>query len=641
MASEKDVESGKTGHIPHLQQVWDQAGITKEVEEWNYAGSGTEEDPYVVTWIDNDPRNPMLYSSLKKWSITALVAIATLAVAFVSSAYSGGAKEVIMEFECSQEVYTLGISLFVIGFAIGPLLWAPLSELFGRQVLFATTYAALTAFNAGAAGAKNIQTLLLMRFFAGSFGSSPLTNAGGVLADMFPAKQRGLSLSFFAAAPFLGPVIGPIVGGFVGETIGWRWVEGIMAIFTGVLWIMGVFLIPETYPPVLQRKRAAELSKRTGKVYKSRGDVEQGPTTFGHVFAAALSRPWVLLFREPIVLLLSIYMAIIYGTLYMMFGAFPIVYQQQRGWSPGIGGLAFLGVAIGMLGAVAYSIWDNKRYARISDENKGFAPPEARLPICMIGGVSISIGLFWFAWTNSPSIHYLVSIAAGIPFGFGMVLVFLGIMNYLIDSYTIFAASVLAANAVLRSIFGAAFPLFTAQMYANLGIHWASSIPAFLALACVPFPFLFYKYGKRIRTGSKYAALADAFMRRMQAEMQRGSEESDEDKIENDSDEKTDADTEKEAERKSHAERREEEEEQEAIDYSYEDEQERIRQHQREQPHFEGIKTTTSRSAGARRPGGYESNPFDLDRVNTRESFKNDAGKLSRTSSRASRFSRK
>lgn len=216
---------------------------------------------------------------------------------------------------------------------LGPLLWAPMSELFGRQVLLFGTYMALTAFNAGAAGAKNIETLLVLRFFAGAFGSSPLTNAGGVIADMFPARERGLAMSIFAAAPFMGPVLGPIVGGFVGETIGWRWIEGLMAIFTGVIWIIAALLVPETYPPVLQRARAKKLSKITGKVYKSQGDVDQGETTFAHVFKTSLSRPWVLLFQEPIVLLLSIYMAIIYGTLYMLFSAFPIVYQQERGVS--------------------------------------------------------------------------------------------------------------------------------------------------------------------------------------------------------------------------------------------------------------------------------------------------------------------
>lgn len=143
----------------------------------------------------------------------------------MSSAYTGGVEQIIETFDIGTEAVTLGVSLFVLGFAIGPLLWAPLSELYGRQVLFIGTYAMLTAFNAGAAGAKNVQTLLIMRFFAGAFGSSPLTNAGGVIADMFSAAHRGVAMSIFAAAPFLGPALGPIIGGFLGETKGWRWVE--------------------------------------------------------------------------------------------------------------------------------------------------------------------------------------------------------------------------------------------------------------------------------------------------------------------------------------------------------------------------------------------------------------------------------
>jgi hypothetical protein len=234
-----------------------------------------------------------------------------------------------------------------------------------------------------------------------------------------------------------------------------------MAIFTGALWIIGTLTIPETYAPVILRRRAKKLSKITGKVYRSKIEVDHGAKTAGQEFKTALSRPWVLLFTEPIVLLLSIYMAIVYGTLYMCFGAFPIVFQQERGWSAGIGGLAFLGIMVGMLFAVAYSVWDNSRYKRIQGAHEGAAPPEARLPPGMVGAVFLPIGLFWFAWTNGPSIHWSVSIIGTVPFGFGMVLVFLGIINYLIDAYVIYDASVLAANSVLRSLFGAGFPLFT------------------------------------------------------------------------------------------------------------------------------------------------------------------------------------
>jgi MFS family permease len=125
-------------------------------------------------------------------------------------------------------------------------------------------------------------------------------------------------MAFFSAAPFLGPSIGPSVGGFVSETIGWRWNEGIMAIFTGCLLIFGTLVIPETYAPVILKKRAAQLSKRTGKVYISKIEQMHGKTTPKKEFEKALTRPWQLLFIEPIVLLISIYMAILYGTLYML-----------------------------------------------------------------------------------------------------------------------------------------------------------------------------------------------------------------------------------------------------------------------------------------------------------------------------------
>jgi hypothetical protein len=298
-------------------------------------------------------------------------------------------------------------------------------------------------------------------------------------------------------------------------------------------------------------------------------------------------------------------MAIIYGTLYMMFAAYPIVFQVNRGWNQGVGGLPFTALIVGMIMAVSYTIWDNKRYIRIEQQHGGFAPPETRLPPSIIGCIALPIGLFWFAWTNGPSVHWMASAAAGVPFGFGMVLVFLGLMNYLIDAYTIFAASVLAANSVLRSLFGAAFPLFTKHMYNNLGIHWASSIPAFLALACVPFPILFYKYGPAIRAKCKYAAESAAFMKRLQ-QMQQGQEApagvEEHDEVIEDKDVETAptlrGDTE--------------------VEGDAED----------PEPTYAPIAGRSSRverrlsrvsSVGAR--SVYEGNPYDIDRVNTRNSF--------------------
>ncbi|KAJ5863555.1 uncharacterized protein N7529_005471 [Penicillium soppii] len=519
MTTTDPVEAPRAHRIPYWRILTDQGVVTSEIIDYPYVGSGTEEDPFVVEWIRNDPRNPMEFDTRLKWVYTVIVAFATFSVSLASSAYAGSIGEVLKEFAVSEEVATLGVSLFVLGFAVGPLLWAPLCELIGRQIVFLITFLSLSAFCAGAVGSQNIWTLIILRFFAGSFGSSPLTNAGGVIADIFTADQRGLATSLFAGAPFLGPTLGPVIGGFLGQYatsdgyLGWRWVQVFLAVFTGLIWIVQGLLIPETYAPLLLNKRADRLSALTGRVYRSKFEIERGRLSARDAFTAALGRPWILLFSEPIVLLLSLYMAIVYGTLYMLFDAFPIIFQDIRGWGEGVGSLPFLAVMIGMMIAVGLNMYDNKRYVRIHKAHNGFAPPEARLPPTMWGGLAIPVGLFWFAWTNSQSIPWIVSVLATAPFGFGMVFVFLGIMNYLIDSYTIYAASVLAANSIIRSCFGAGFPLFTTYMYQNLGIHWASCVPAFLSLACAPFPFIFYHYGPTIRRKCRYAAEADSFMR--------------------------------------------------------------------------------------------------------------------------------
>lgn len=273
--------------------------------------------------------------------------------------------------------------------------------------------------------------------------------------------------------------------------------------------------VPETYGPVLLTRRAKELSEANDKVYLSILDIRQGKKRPSEVFQRALIRPWVLLFREPIVLVASLYMAIIYGTVYMFMGALPIVYNEDRGWSEGIGGLAFMGIAVGIVFGLVYAIWDNHgRYMKLFAAK--LATAESRLPPAIVGGIVLPIGMFAFAWTNYPNIHWSASIILVAPFGFGCVLIILPIVNYLIDSYTIYAASVLAAAAIFRSVVGAVFPLFTTQMYDQVGIHWASSIPAFLALACMPFPLIMYRYGATLRKKCKYAFEAAEMMRKMQ-----------------------------------------------------------------------------------------------------------------------------
>src|SRR5687768_13035243 len=190
--------------------------------------------------------------------------------------------------------------------------------------------------------------------------------------------------------------------------------------FTGVILIACTLFVPETYAPVILRRRAAKMSHITGMTYISKFDADQSDTTGDRGLKTALIRPLALLFREPIIFFTSLYIAVVYGILYMMVAAFPIVFQVGRGWSPGVGGLAFLGMTVGIFVAIAYAGYDNKRYMRILAEGGGVCPPEARLPPAILGSFLLPIGLFWFAWTNGPDIHWAVPIIASGLFAVGL-----------------------------------------------------------------------------------------------------------------------------------------------------------------------------------------------------------------------------
>lgn len=485
------------------RRIFNPGHVSKDALSQSYYGSGSDTDPFIVQWVLNDPCDPRSFSKAKKWSFTVLLSLATLSVALASSAYTGAVPQLCEEYGVSSTTAYLGVSLFVLCFAIGPLFWASLSEIIGRQAVFITTFGAFTAFNVGAACSRSIAALLACRFFAGVFGSSSLVNTGGVLADIFSAEERSSAMSIFTASLFFGPTLGPIIGSFVGMTQGWRWIEGFISIMSGVLWIAGSLMISETYSPVLLCKRARTLSTLTGKTYRSK--VEEYGKPNSAIVKMAFVRPWLLLSVEPVILLISTYLAIVYGILYLLFAAFPVVYHEERGWNSSVATLPFLAVLVGMAIGVIYCTVYDKLYARRgldNVDNTSFV--ERRLQPATVGAIAIPIGLFMFAWTNSPSIHFMASAIGTAFFGLGLVNIFISMSNYLVDTYTIFAASSLAASSVLRSILGAVFPLFTPRMYEALGTHWASSIPAFLSMICIPIPFLLQLYGPWLRSKCKY-----------------------------------------------------------------------------------------------------------------------------------------
>lgn len=469
-------------------------------------GTYNESDSKLVSWSGpDDPENPLNFPVWKKWAITICMASVTLVVTFASSVFSTATLVTAEEFNVSAEVMILGTSLFVLGFAFGPLVWAPLSELFGRKTPLLAGYFVFAVFQIPVAVSQNIYTIMIFRFFGGLFGSTPFGVVGGAMVDIWVPLDRGIAMSLFGGATFIGPVAGPIVGGFIVDSyLGWHWTAWITLIMAAFFGSIAFFVLPETHAPTLLKRRAQKLRLAT-RDWALHSALEEQPVDINTLVFLYLLRPWKMLFLEPILLLITIYMAFVYGIIYLLFEAYPISFQQGRGWSSGVGALPFLAITVGVVGGVSLVVYISKtRYARIIKET-GRLQPEERLIPMMVGAVLFPAGLFWFAWTSDPHISWVPQVLSGILIGAGVMSIFLQGLNYIIDCFLMNSNSALAANGLLRAACGAGFPLFATAMYDRLGVEWATSLLGFIAVALIPVPVLFYIFGPRLRKMSRFS----------------------------------------------------------------------------------------------------------------------------------------
>ncbi|RDX51047.1 MFS polyamine transporter [Lentinus brumalis] len=407
----------------------------------------------------------------------------------------------------------LTISVFVLAYAFGPLILGPLCEVFGRVPILRGCNLFFTAWNLGCGFAQNESQLIAFRFLAGLGGSAPLAAGGAVLGDMFAPEDRGKSLAIYSLAPLLGPAVGPIAGGWIAERSTWRWVFWSTSVVAGMVQIMGFFTLRESYAPVLLDRKAKKIRAKLDA--ESSGPVQEVRTIcqksakrdYRHFFFVAICRPFVLAAQEPIIQALGLYMAFIYGIIYLVLATIPQIFTNVYHETPGFVGLHYISLGLGLW--VCSQI--NSRlldivYKKLKERNGGVGEPEFRLPTTFPGTIMIPIGLLIAGWGAQEHTHWIVPDIGFALIGGGMVLTFQAMMMYVVDTFTIYAASALAAVSFLRSIAGFGFPLFAPAMYKTLGYGVGNTVLAAIAFVIgVPAILGLYKYGKRIRGLSRHA----------------------------------------------------------------------------------------------------------------------------------------
>ncbi|KAL4865780.1 hypothetical protein BDV12DRAFT_145960 [Aspergillus spectabilis] len=487
-------------------------------EQWLPLGAGKPYPPelpnveaYIVEFEGlDDPMHPQNWPMKRRVILGCILTFAALVVAYASAVFGTATPGTMSEFGFGREVAALGTTLYVLGFSAGPTIWAPMSELLGRRWPLLIGMLGFDIFIIATATAKDTQTVMITRFFSGTFGASLIALVPASLSDIFRSNHRGIAIAVYTMSVFLGPYTAPFIGGYTAESyLGWRWTLYMPAIVGFFALALLVVFAQETYAPVILVQKAAILRRQT-RNWGIHARQEELEIEIQELITKNFARPFRILFTEPIAFLMTLYMSFLYGLCYAMLQAFPLVFQGVHGMSLGVSGLPFIGLIIGEIAGAAFVLSFYKSYTRKLEANNGVPIPEWRLPPCIAGGVAFAGGLFWFGWTGfSPSIHWMAPTASGVLVGFGLTSIFMQGFNYILDSYLNFAASAFAANTMMRSMVGACFPLFTRQMFNNLGIQWAGTLLGCIAVVMIPIPVLFLVYGPRLRRKSRLAPYAD------------------------------------------------------------------------------------------------------------------------------------
>ncbi|KAL1386316.1 MFS multidrug transporter-like protein [Phyllosticta capitalensis] len=492
----------------------------------------------IAHFAPDDPEDPRNWPRWKKWLMIGPILLIDLSVSWAASGYSPASHNFAKDMGVSSEVATLGLSLYVLGLAFGPMSLAPLSEYFGRRPIYIYSYGIFLLFLMATALAPSVGVFLVFRIFSGYFASVTIANFGGTIADLYHAHDTGPAMSLFLWAATCGSPSGFFLLSFVAQTHGWRTVFWALLGMNGSLWaIMSICLLicGETRHSILLAQRVEREHARGNTSLALPAEMQKrGPR---ELFGVALTRPFRFLATEAIIIFAAVYNGYLYGLSFLFNTAFGLVFGTGHGFDTIGVGLSFLGIAVGISIGPVTNIWQERYYQRKVHEAEGKNVPEARVQMGKVAACSefshlsnphlspfplsplspfetpltkpppaFPISLICFAWTTYPSLPAILPIIFSALWGWSFYTLILMSFTYTEDSYKTYSASALAGIGLIRNLAGAAFPLFARQMFTSLGYQWAGTVLAAAALLMVPIPFVLGRYGWRLRKASKWAS---------------------------------------------------------------------------------------------------------------------------------------
>ncbi|KAH7191366.1 major facilitator superfamily domain-containing protein [Fusarium oxysporum] len=469
----------------------------------------TKDGAILVDWYySDDADNPQNWTNKKRLGISLIICLYTFVVYTSSAIYTSSTEGVMHAFGVSQLKATLGLSIYVLGYGIGPLLFSPLSEIprIGRNPVYIVTMFLFVIISIPTALVGNYPGLIVLRFLQGLFGSPCLASGGASLGDIYSLMALPYALMAWVAAAYCGPALGPLISGFAVPAKSWRWslYESIWA--SAPIFMLMFLLLPETSGANILLRRAKRLRKLTGNErFMSQSEIDQHNMKVSAVVIDALIKPMEITIKDPAVLFVQVYTAIIYGIYYSFFEIFPRVYPVYYNMNLGEIGLVFLCILVSCIIGVAIYFAYLYYYVDPRIAKLGWPVQESRLLPALPASIGPTIGLFLFAWTARASIHWIVPTIGITIYGATVFVVMQCIFVYIPLSYPMYAASLFAANDFFRSAFACGSVLFAQPLFDNLGVGKGTSLLGGLSVIGIIGIWLLYFYGARLRSLSKFA----------------------------------------------------------------------------------------------------------------------------------------
>ncbi|KAJ5578324.1 uncharacterized protein N7459_007288 [Penicillium hispanicum] len=467
----------------------------------------------VHTWDGpDDPENPFNWNTKYKWLLTVTICFVSILTGLPAGSYGSGNNWMTSRFNVQNEPFPnlyWATTSWNMGAAFWPLIFVPLTESSGRMPGYFVAYVILVATLFGSAFAQNFATLIVTRFFGGGASSVSINIVGGSISDVwYGQKARSLPMSIFGFTSVVGIALGPFIGAAIVQihkSEPWRWIFYVQIIYNAALIPIFWFILRETRPDVILKKRAQRIRKETGQPVYAEAEINRVNPL--QLLKISFQRPTRMLATEPVVLFFTLWISFAWGILYLFFSSVVQTYRENYGWGTLATGLVQLAISVGaLIGTIINPLqdWIYIRSAKRNSHQVGQPVPEARLYTSIPGSLLFAAGLFWYGWASMPDVHWIVPTMGITATGVGIYSIYMAVVNYLTDAYERYAGSALSAASLGRNSFGAFLPLASPQLFSTLGFGWAGTLLGFVGIVLSLVPVALVLKGPEIRRRSPF-----------------------------------------------------------------------------------------------------------------------------------------